>query len=215
MSVVIAAGAAGRPDAEPTDAAIVREMQAGDDRRFPIIHHRYDRRLFAMNYACLKDHNDAEEVKQRTWYIFISRLQHCDPERDLWNWLRGIAEREQARYLRRDKRKQNVPIRDEDEVVPAPLTVSGPARQWRQEMIRVVLDRMLEHLPAPMRRAVEGPTLEGASLVEIAREFGVCPATVRSWRRRALARMRLEFRAWEKMTGGLVSGATFSGGMGD
>jgi len=63
------------PPAEPNDAAVVREMQAGDDRRF--------RPSPPLRPPALRDvlrHSPrperAEEFTQQTWYVFTVQLQH-------------------------------------------------------------------------------------------------------------------------------------------
>lgn len=79
---------------EPTDAEVVRLMQAGDNSRFSFIYHRYHPKLCGLLRSLTRDPVRAEELEQRTWVRFVDLVGKCDTRRDLLCWLRGIAIKE-------------------------------------------------------------------------------------------------------------------------
>lgn len=177
------------PPAEPNDAAVVREMQAGDDRRFPTIHHRYDRRLFAMFFAILRDPERAEEFTQQTWYVFTVQLQHVDPEQDLGCWLRGVARRLLAQQRRQKPELMDV-LPDDESPLPPSLCVDGPAEELARAERQAEIDWVRANLSEQDWQLLAARYVEGTHFSDMERETGVNQRTLQSRAMRLLGRAR-------------------------
>jgi len=184
------------------DAELLKRVQARDPSAFELLMRRYNRRLFRVAHALLRDPAESEDVLQETYLAAFRSAERFRGEASLATWLTRIAVNECMTRLRRNARRDNiVPIvgnaalQQEEEGESMPGKESFPVQEtpdlglMRAEL-RALLERRIEALPRDFRvvfvmRAVEELTVE-----ETAQCLGIAEATVRSRHFRARSLLR-------------------------
>ncbi len=126
---------------------------------------------------------EAEDLLQATFLTAIERAGRYDGSRSLVPWLLGILVNH-AHELRRARGRALDPERLER---PSP---AGPHEALEAQELGTELERALLRLPARDRAILEPFLGQGRSPIEIAREHGLAPGTVRMQLHRGLARLR-------------------------
>jgi RNA polymerase sigma-70 factor (ECF subfamily) len=175
------------------DAALVRQVLAGNNDAYGELVLRYADRIFAVCHARLGHLDLAEELAQETLVRGFEELTAlADPSR-FGPWLAGIATNTCRDWL---KSKQNgqVPL----SVTPVEEEAKGltPLEKAQQQEEIARLLRAVESLPEECRTVLLLFYYDKAPYREIARLLDVSTATVnaRLTRARGLLRTRLEER---------------------
>ncbi len=76
---------------EITDAVLIQEYQAGEDKAFEKLYRKYERPLYSFIYRFIGNRESAEDVFQQTWLKVIRGLENYDERGKFGSWLFGIA----------------------------------------------------------------------------------------------------------------------------
>jgi RNA polymerase sigma-70 factor (ECF subfamily) len=178
-----------RADAE-YDAKLVARVKTGDDDAFAEIVSRHRAKLFAVAFARLRNHADAEEIAQDTLIRAHRALDRFRGESSLATWLHRIAvnlslNRHWYFFRRRRHLTQSLdcPLGDDTRSTLADIMPSeepGPARQtMNREYSEVVLD-CITKLPPHQSAILRLRSIQERSYDEIARSLGINVGTVKS-----------------------------------
>lgn len=182
------------------DPALVALVRARHEPAIRALTRRYNRRLFRMVRAILRDDAEAEDAVQEAWVRAITGLHNFRGEAAFSTWLTRIAMNE---ALGR-RRKQRLTVqwasysgnRREADIIqfPASAVTGDPERTMARSEIRAVLERVIDDLPDAFRAVFVARIVEGMSVEETADLFGLKPETVKTrlFRARALLRDALD-----------------------
>ena len=170
------------------DNTIIRLIQDGKIDAYAGLVEKYHKNLLSFIYRFVRDPHLTEDIGQEVFLSAYKSLSKFDTETGtpFVAWLFVIARNRCINYLRDRQIVKNVPI-DEDRQLP----VSGGTAEEeliRHEELRI-LTSSLEQLPEPFKTTIM-KSLEGASLDEIACEYGIPLSTVKSRLFRAKAKIR-------------------------
>ena len=189
-----------------SDEQIVKLVLQGQVELFELLMRRYNRRLFRMTRAILKDDAEAEDVMQEAYVRAYENLTKFRGESSFATWLTRIAVHE---ALARAKRRGLIePIEDaETEAVPEmPLgsSISNPEEMAAQRELKVALEAAIDSLPMLYRSVIVLRYVEELSVRETAEclEISEEAARIRSHRGRAL--MRRFFKAHLRVISGEI-----------
>jgi len=197
--------AAHRPDVAPIDDAgesdetLVRRVIAGDHRAFEPIMRRYNRRLFRLARASLRDDAEAEDALQETYLAAFRGLDRFRGDASLGTWLSRLVLNECLGRKRRSARRDRIaPIiattDDAKEILEMPIAdTDTPDFVAMRDQLRALLERKLDELPDDFRAVFMLRSVEELSVEETAECLGLPEATVRSrhFRARGLLRASL------------------------
>jgi RNA polymerase sigma-70 factor, ECF subfamily len=150
-------------------AASLRQIAAADLRRFGL------------------QASDAEDVIQETLLAIHLKRHTWQDDRPFLPWLRAIARHKALDFVRRRGRKQEVPVEQVADTLPAPATAPD---------LGAPLERFLEELPQRQRQVVQSLAVEGASVPETAMKLNMTHGAVYVAFHRGLAALAVKFGEW-------------------
>ncbi|MHB8745505.1 MAG: RNA polymerase sigma factor [Gammaproteobacteria bacterium] len=183
------------PALQDDDGALVRRVLDGDRTAFDIIMRRYNRRLYRVARATLKNDAEAEDALQETYLRAYRSLAQFRADANLSTWLTRVLLNECFGRLRRAARRQNVlPIVGCHSEVDFNATLDNDTEDphsavFRTEM-RELLERKVDALPAAFRAVFVLRSVEDISVQETAQCLDITEATVRSRHFRAKSLLR-------------------------
>lgn len=149
-----------------SDPAIVRQVLSGDRSRFDILVQRYLPSVYAVAYARVGNHADAEDVAQETFLKAFTKLDSLREPSKVEGWLTTIA-RNVANTVLSKRRREKEAAGDAAECVPP--TLSDAARNEIDEL----LHRHMENLDESPREVLMLHYFAGKSAGEIAMALGI------------------------------------------
>jgi RNA polymerase sigma-70 factor (ECF subfamily) len=172
------------------EAALIRQVQAGDAELFGTLVERYKRRAYFTALGLVGSREDALDLSQEAFARAFRARQRIDPDRPFYAWLYQILRRLCFNFVR-DRAVRARSLADAawlagpeaDSLTPAP----DRALERREICARV--SAAIDALPAREREAVVLKEFEGLKYREIAELAGVPIGTVMS--RLYTARRRL------------------------
>ena len=177
-----------------SDNALVARIIAGDHAAFEAVMRRYNRRLYRLARATLRDDAEAEDALQEAYlhgYRCLAQYRH---ECALATWLSRLVLNECFARLRRTSRRQKIiPITftpKDSEVNNVADQAEGPDATAVRSQIRALIQDKLDDLPVDFRLVFVLRCVEEMSVDDVAQYLQVPEATVRSryFRARALLR---------------------------
>jgi RNA polymerase sigma-70 factor (ECF subfamily) len=186
--------------APPTDAALARDVAAGDKDAFRQLMRRYNRTLFRTARAILKDDAEAEDVLQDAYLLAYRSIGAFRGDAKLSTWLvRIVANESLARLRKRTRRAAILPLHGdapdgEDPMLAVDVPHSEtPERATLRGEMRRLLELRIDALPEGYRTVFVLRALEELSVEETAECLGIPEATVRTrfFRARSLLREAL------------------------
>lgn len=184
----------------PDESQIIGAILAGERDLFHGLIRPYERRIYSMALAILKNEADAEEATQEAFLKAYRNLSSFRAESRFSTWLASIALNEARSVLRRRNQFPVDPleISDDDEqphIRPALL------RDWREipsealerAEVRLILREAIDNLPAIYREIFLLRDMEELSVNECAATLGisVSAAKVRLHRARMMLQKQL------------------------
>ena len=182
-------GVATMPQTAPADdAALLAQLQSGDQRAMASLYDRYSRLVYSVALRVLREPATAEDVLQE---VFMQLWRTPDSfiaaRGNLGSWLAVVARNRSIDALRR---KRSGTLIDGLPLV-APGNVSDEAeRTTLMERARVTI----QQLPREQRRTLEMAFFDGLTHSEIAEMTGDPLGTVKTRIRTALLSLRKAFR---------------------
>lgn len=183
-----------RVDGE-ADVALAGRVAAGDVGAFEVLMRRYNRRLFRLARAMLRDDAEAEDVLQEAYLLAFRRIGQFRGEAALGTWLSRLVLNECLGRRRRSARRDNVvPIiaapADMDLESMATSHAETPDQAAVRTELRGLIERKLDELPEAFRTVFVLRCVEELTVEETAATLGVPEATVRSRHFRARSLLR-------------------------
>jgi len=181
------------------DAALMVAIHRGEAAALARLYERHGGAVLAICLRILRDRAEAEEVLEEVFWEIWARRDRYDAERSQpFTYLMTLARSRALDRLRFRRRRAGVWMelagaeRDGD---VAAASGADPFEDASATQRRVAIDRALEELPPPSRRAVEMNFFEGLSHREIAERLGDPLGTVKTRIRQGLLALRKTLRS--------------------
>jgi RNA polymerase sigma factor (sigma-70 family) len=177
------------------DSTIARQVAAGDRAAFALIMRRYNRRLYRLARATLRDDAEAKDALQEAYLSAYRTIGQFRGDAALSTWLTRIVMNECLARKRRAARRQNVVsiVSWESAMEPVAEVADPQARPehaFARAQMRGVLERKVSELPEIFRVVFVLRSVEELSVEETAQCLGIPEQTVRSRHFRAKGLLR-------------------------
>ena len=175
---------------ESAESELVVRLKRGDLQAFELLMRRYNRRLFRIARATLRDDDEAEDVVQETFVAVFTRIGQYSEDRPFGAWLTRIALNNTVSRLRRGNRSRAV----RDLALATPERESSraatPEESALQAEARRALEQAIDALEPAQRTVLVLRDVEDMSGAAVAACLGISEAAVRVRLHRARERLR-------------------------
>ena len=170
-----------------SDAVLVQQVQAGQQKAFDLLVAKYQRRIYRLVLRFIRDPALAEDVAQETFLRAYRAIGQFRGESQFYTWLYRIAVNTAKKAISDDIRDPTVSEgdalgNDEETFSPTELLTNHETPESilvSKEIVQTV-NAAMESLPEDLRMAITLREIEGLSYEDIA-EAMQCPiGTVRS-----------------------------------
>lgn len=190
---------------DDTDAAIVRQVLAGQTAMFELLMRRYNERVYRAARAIVRDEEEAEDVMQQAYLNAFAHLAQFHGDARFSTWLTRIAINEALARVRRRGRYETL----EDEVADGEdftmRTASpDPERQAFTGELRGLLEWAIDTLPDGLREVFVFREVEGLNTAETADVLGLSEDAIKTRLSRGRAALR---RVLVERTGAVAADA--------
>jgi RNA polymerase sigma-70 factor (ECF subfamily) len=184
----------------PTDQELIDRTLAGDGGAYGILVERFQRKIFRVAYAIVRDDAEADTITQDVFVQAYTSLGRFEGRAGLETWLTRIAINRSRDTLRRRRFVSLfVPRNDDDESEAMIEPVDerpDPERQFMSAQLRIAIRRAEKALSAQQQTIFRLRHYENLSLEEIADHLGLRAGTVRAHLFRAIHKIRRELGEW-------------------
>lgn len=190
------------PDTVPplSDQELIDRTLAGDGGAYGILVERFQRRIYRIAFAIVRDESEADVVTQDVFVQAYTNLGRFEGRAGLETWLTRIAINRSRDSLRRRKFVSLFIVRgddDETETMIEPVDDRpDPERQLMSGQLRVAIQRAEKKLSSQQKVIFRLRHYENLSLEEIADHLGLNAGTVRAHLFRAIHKVRKELEGW-------------------
>jgi RNA polymerase sigma-70 factor (ECF subfamily) len=187
------------PAALPSDRELIDRTLAGDGGAFAVLVERFQRKIFRVAYAIVRDDMEADAVTQDTFVLAFTNLGRFEGRAELETWLTRIAINRSRDSLRRRRFVSLFTTRSdgEEEAIIEPVDERPDAeRQILSVQLRAAIQRAERKLSAQQKTIFRLRHYENLSLEEIADHLGLRAGTVRAHLFRAIHKVRNELAEW-------------------
>ena len=185
---------------EPSDAAAIEQVLAGDQDSFRLLVERHSRNLFRLAYRMTGNEHDAEEVVQETFLRAYRKLGQFEARANFSTWLHRVGVNCALDHLRqRDRREKQFPTVQRleedaqgqpDAVASVPATDPTAERLVHSAELREKLQSALRELTHHERTAFVLRHFEGLPIQEIGRILGLRTSATKNTVFRAVKKLR-------------------------
>ena len=192
------------PSDAPTDRDLIDRTLSGDGAAYAVIVERFQRRIYRVAFAIVRDDAEADAVTQDTFVQAYTHLARFQGRSELETWLTRIAINRSRDSLRRRKFISLFVTRDDEEgeaMIEPVDDRPDPERQIMSAQLRVAIQRAERQLSSQQKTIFRLRHYENLSLEEIADHLGLRAGTVRAHLFRAIHKVRRELAAWRSQGG--------------
>jgi RNA polymerase sigma-70 factor (ECF subfamily) len=182
--------AEGEPD-ELADTALIARVLAGETALFERLMRRYNRRLYRVARAVLRDDGAAEDALQEAYVQAYTHLHQFAGRARLSSWLTRIVVNEALRQRRKRGGAEEV----QPDMPATAATTRGPEDEASRGELRAALERAVDALPDAFRSTFVLRSVEELSIAETAECLGIAQETVKTRLHRARALLRRSLQA--------------------
>lgn len=187
-------------DTTPDRDLIVRTL-GGDGSAYGILVGRFQRKIFRVAYAIVRDEVEADTVTQDAFIQAYTHLSRYQGRAEFETWLTRIAINRSRDVLRRRRFISFLggSLEEAEEREPAFEPVDGrpdPERQFSAMQLRSAIERAEANLSAQQKIIFRLRHYEDMSLEDIADHLGLQGGTVRAHLFRAIHKIRKELSTW-------------------
>lgn len=177
------------------ERSIATRIAAGDRLAFEGLMRRYNRRLYRLARATLRDRTEAEDALQDAYIRAYRSIGQFRGEASLSTWLSRLVLNECLARMRRSTRRQNVIsiVSPNTPIESPPMTANesdSPDKALGRAQMRDLLERKVDELPENFRIVFVLRAVEELSVDETAASLGIPEETVRSRHFRAKTMLR-------------------------
>jgi RNA polymerase sigma factor (sigma-70 family) len=177
------------------DLTLAHRVAAGDRSVFEVLMRRYNRRLYRLARAYLRDDAEAKDALQDAYISAYRSIGQFRGDAALATWFSRLVLNACAARKRRSTRRENiVPLvnfhHHMNEIAVVPDSGQGPENLLARAQIRSVLEQKVSELPEVFRVVFVLRSVEELSVEEIADALCIPQETVRSRHFRAKAMLR-------------------------
>jgi RNA polymerase sigma-70 factor (ECF subfamily) len=186
-------------ESAPTDRDLIARTLGGDGGAFAILIERFQRKIYRVAYAIVRDEVEADTVTQDTFIQAFTHLARFQGRSEFETWLTRIAINQSRDTLRRRRFVSIFISSDEDDSRPFVEPVDdrpGPERELMTRQLRVAIERAERKLSAQQLVIFRLRHYEDRPLQEIAEILGLRAGTVRAHLFRAIHKIRKELSSW-------------------
>jgi RNA polymerase sigma-70 factor (ECF subfamily) len=184
----------------PTNNDLIAQTLAGDGAAFAILVERFQRKIYRVAYAIVRDEFEADVVTQDTFVQAFTNLARFEGRAELETWLTRIAINRSRDTLRRRRFVSLFVVREGDEegeTILEPVDDRpDPERQLMSSQLRASIQRAERQLSAQQKVIFRLRHYENLSLEDIAAHLGLRAGTVRAHLFRAIHKIRKELAEW-------------------
>ncbi|MEZ5499114.1 MAG: RNA polymerase sigma factor [Steroidobacteraceae bacterium] len=189
--------------AYPDDKALARRLANGERRAFEQFFADLFPRLYRFVLLRVEHDNEtAQDICQQVLERTVRRIDSYRGEASLFTWVCQIARNELADHWERTSReRQRSSSYDQDEVLRHALEslevdpLRAPEKVKEQSELRLLIQTVLDHLPANYGNALEWKYVEGLDAREIGSRLNLSDSAAHSLLARARRAFRVEFEA--------------------
>jgi RNA polymerase sigma-70 factor (ECF subfamily) len=181
-----------------TDAELIAQVLAGESAAYGLLVTRYQRKIYKVAVAILRDEAEADGVTQDTFVQAYTSLGRFEGRSELETWLIRIAINRARDVLRRRKVVSIFSSRDDDSAPRMELADQrpGPERELLAHELRAAIEAAVEKLSSQQKVIFCMRHFEDYGLPEIAEILGLRDGTVRAHLFRAIHKVRRELSGW-------------------
>ena len=184
----------------PTDRELIERTLAGDGSAFALLVERFQRKIYRVAYAIVRDDMEADTIAQDTFIQAYTHLAGFEGRSGLETWLTRIAINRSRDSLRRRKFISLFTGSDDDDdrtMLFEPVDERpDPEREIMARQLRVAIENAERTLSAQQKIIFRLRHYEERSLEEIAVLLGLAAGTVRAHLFRAVHKIRKELAEW-------------------
>ncbi len=200
MSANLAVLRFGDASDSPSDRELIDRTLAGDGGAYGILVERFQRKIFRVAFAIVRDEMEADTVTQDTFVQAYLNLGKFQGRSELETWLTRIAINKSRDSLRRRRFVSLVTMndRDEEEFIIEPVDMRpDPERALFSVQLRAAIEQAERTLSPQQKVIFRLRHYENLSLEEIARHLGLRAGTARAHLFRAIRKIRKELEVWK------------------
>ena len=177
----------GTPDEREALARLLQQSGQRNQQAFADLYRRTSAKLYGVCLRMLRERGEAEDALQTVYLTVWRRANGFDPARAAaMTWLIALARNHCIDRLRRHRESPLGDAAAEGLIDPQP----GPSAHTESSEQRRHLEDCLDTLAAQQKSAVRAAFFTGATYNELAERHSVPLATMKSWIRRSLIRLR-------------------------
>ena len=188
------------PANAPGDQELIDRTLAGDGNAYGILVERFQRKIFRVAFAIVRDEAEADTITQDVFVQAYTNLGRFEGRAGLETWLTRIAINRSRDSLRRRRFVSLFVSRNDDEESEAMIEPvderPDPERQLLSVQLRTAIRRAEKRLSAQQKTIFRLRHYENLSLEEIADHLGLRAGTVRAHLFRAIHKVRKELAEW-------------------
>ena len=188
------------PANAPGDQELIDRTLAGDGNAYGILVERFQRKIFRVAFAIVRDEAEADTITQDVFVQAYTNLGRFEGRAGLETWLTRIAINRSRDSLRRRRFVSLFVSRNDDEESEAMIEPvderPDPERQLLSVQLRTAIRRAEKRLSAQQQTIFRLRHYENLSLEEIADHLGLRAGTVRAHLFRAIHKVRKELAEW-------------------
>ncbi len=183
----------------PTDRELIERTLAGDGNAFATIVERFQRKLFRVANAIVRDEMEADTITQDTFVQAYTHLARFEGRAELETWLTRITINRSRDALRRRRFVSLFSSRGDDQSVAMLEPVDqrpDPEREMASVQLRAAIQKAERILSAQQKTIFRLRHYENLALEDIADHLGLSSGTVRAHLFRAIHKIRKELAGW-------------------
>jgi RNA polymerase sigma-70 factor, ECF subfamily len=188
-------------ESAPSDRELIARTLGGDGAAFAVLVDRFQRKIFRVALAIVRDDMEADTITQDTFIQAFTHLGKFEGRSEFETWLTRIAINRSRDFLRR-RRFVSLFTRDasdEDAMLFEPVDERpDPEREIMARQLRLAIERAERKLSGQQKLIFRLRHYENRSLQEIAELLGLRAGTVRAHLFRAVHKIRKELAEWKQ-----------------
>jgi RNA polymerase sigma-70 factor (ECF subfamily) len=186
---------------EIDDQELIRRTLDGDGAAYEVLVERYQRRVYRIAFAIVRDPGEADSVTQDAFVQGFLKLSTFEGRSGFETWLTRIAINCARNTLRRRRFVSIFAAReDEDEEGEVAFDIADQRpsveRQLISNQLRAAIERAETKLSAQQKVIFRLRHYENLALEDIAEHLGLQSGTVRAHLFRAIHKIRRELATW-------------------